>query len=276
MSSAVTETSDTNLAALQGHYVLCGAGRTGLDIIDRFCELGSTFVVVETNDEALESVKDHAAGYGSTLHYVKGDATEDEALLLAGIERAAGLVAALSADKDNLFAILTARSLNPGLRIVTRVNDAQNNREKLEKAGADRVISTDIIGGMRIASELIRPEVVRFLDQMMRVTEKEKTIRFTELSLDKIKVPALAELLEKSRQDGEPHLQIKDIGKHTGLLVVAIKSPEEEESDHSDADDLFHLRKRYRFTPRGDAELDPTDILVVIGTQDKLDEVTNL
>ena len=138
------------------------------------------------------------------------------------------------------------------------------------KAGADRVVSSNLIGGMRIASEMIRPEVVKFLDQMLRVSEKEKTLRFTELPLDRLKIPALVELLVAS-QSGAGRLCIRDIGKYTGLLVVAIKSPEVEDNI---PDDVFQMRKRYRFTPRGDVELHPSDILVVIGTQVQLDEVT--
>jgi voltage-gated potassium channel len=263
------------LATMRDHIILCGAGRTGLDIIDRFYELGADFVVVEHSQEAIDRLLNYGEKHQRQVLFVHGDATEDETLMNAGIQRAKGLIAALSEDKDNLFATLTARSLNARLRIVTRVNDEQYNRDKLQRAGADRVVSTDVIGGMRIASEMVRPEVVRFLDQMMQVSEKEKTIRFTELPLDKIKLPALVELLQDSR-DGVRRLQIKDIGKHTGLLVVAIKSPEEDALNDDAAADLFHLRKRYRFTPRGDVELDPTDILVVIGTQDKLEEVTNL
>ena len=262
----------TRIAQLNHHYILCGAGRTGLDIIDRFYELDATFVVVENNTDALHHVLEYARSHQRELLYVQGDATEDETLISAGIERAKGMISALSDDKDNLFATLTARSLNPNLRIVTRVEDEKSNSEKMLKAGADRVVSSNLIGGMRIASEMIRPEVVKFLDQMLRVSEKEKTLRFTELPLHRIKIPALVKLLDASQSGGE-RLCIRDIGKHTGLLVVAIKSPEvEDNAPH----DVFQMRKRYRFTPRGDVELHPSDILVVIGTQVQLDEVTGI
>jgi len=268
----MSESAEQKIANLAGHYILCGAGRTGRNIIKRFCEMNTPFVVIEQDSKAIEKLKLLAQIYQQSLIYIEGDGTEDEILEQAGIRSAAGLFAALSDDKDNLFATLTARSLNPNLRIVTRVNDEKNNLEKLERAGANKVVSTDIIGGMRIASEMIRPEVVQFLDQMIRVTDKEKTLRFTELPVSKIKTPALVALFKESQQEDSPaRVCIRDIGKYTGLLVVAIKSPDFEKSDK---EDIFQIRKRYRFTLRGEVELQESDILVVIGTQDKLDEVT--
>lgn len=260
--------------ALSGHIILCGAGRTGRNIIERFCRLQVSFVVVEQDAKAASRTQEATLKkFNRELSIVAGDATEDETLHRAGIERAAGLIAALSDDKDNLFTTLTARSLNSTLRIVTRVNDEKSNRGKMEKAGANRVVSTDIIGGMRIASEMIRPEVVKFLDGMGSTAGK--TIRFTELPLTQIQTPALAAQIEALNQT--PHhaekLQIQDIGRHTGLLVVAVKSSMTHAGTTADRD-LFHLRKRYRFAPRGDFELHPNDVLVVIGTQNTLDQIT--
>lgn len=257
---------------LRDHLILCGAGRTGANIADLFCDMNTRFIVIDQSMATIETLVEHARQHHRELLYILGDATEDETLLAAGITRARGLIAALSDDKDNLFATLTARALNPGLRIVTRVNDERNNREKMIKAGADRVISSDAIGGMRIASELIRPEVVKFLDQMTHVREKEKTLRFTELPVSNIKVPEFVALLQASREQDEAKVCIKDFGQYTGLLVVAIKSPDED--DGLSAEDLYHIKKRYRFTPRGDVELHADDILVVIGTWDKLEEAT--
>ncbi len=262
----------TQIDRLTGHYILCGAGRTGANIADLFCDMNTRFVVIDQDMETIQHLIEYARQHHRQLLYVQGDATEDESLLAAGITRARGMIAALSEDKDNLFATLTARSLNPTLRIVTRVNDERNNREKMFKAGADRVISTDAIGGMRIASEMIRPEVVKFLDQMSHVREKEKTLRFTELPVCDIKVPEWMALLQASREQDDARVCIKDFGRYTGLLVVAIKSPDE--ADSPGAEDLYHIKKRYRFTPRGDVEVHFDDILVVIGTQDKLEEAT--
>lgn len=272
MGLKVFETFE-QLTNLKNHYILCGVGRTGSHIVERFVELQTPFVAVEKNAATLTQLQEIMAEKGRYLHCINADATEDETLEEAGIRQAKGLITALDDDKENLFVILTARALNPNVYIVARVNDDKLNREKLEKAGADKVVSTNVISGLRMASEMIRPEVVDFLDQMMRVSEKNKTLRFTELPLTDIKTPGLKELIEANRQtDDHAHpLHINDIGKHTGLLVVAIKTrKEEQETPHSNS---FYPQKRYRFTPRGNERLHSDDILVVIGTQEKLDEV---
>jgi voltage-gated potassium channel len=259
----------TQIDRLIGHYILCGAGRTGFYIFREFLYRRLPCVVIDQDPAALTSLQEQIKGHTENLLYIEGDATEDETLEAAGIQRAKGLIIAMDDDKDNLFVILAARSLNPDLRIITRVNQ-ETNREKLEKAGADKVISTNFISGLRAASEMIRPEVVKFLDQMIRTHDKAKTIHFTELPLAEIKKPELRQLIEASQYtDDDAHkLRVRDIGKHTGLLVVAIKISSNNEND----DDSFQAQGRYRFTPRGDVTLESDDILVVIGTQDKLDE----
>ena len=262
-----------HISDLENHYILCGGGRTGLHIIDRFCEMDIPFVVIEQNASAISEIHDYMNSLNKKLFYLQGDATEDDLLVQAGIAQAKGLITALSDDKDNLFVTLSARFLNPNIRIVARVNDENLNRTKLEQAGADRVISTDVIGGLRMASEMIRPEVVDFLDQMVRVTEKEKKLRFTELPLSEIKTPALRDLIDAETR-GEGDLRITDIGQHTGLLVVAIKTRAEFEHNGKLNDDFYTAaRKRYRFTPRGDEKLHSDDVLVVIGTQENLEEI---
>jgi voltage-gated potassium channel len=158
--------------------------------------------------------------------------------------------------------------MNPKLRLISRVEEEKVNKEKLLKAGADRVISSNVIGGMRLASEMIRPRVATFLDQLGRVVDKRRTVHFTELPLTAIKIPPIAALIEAQQrgETEEARLTIRDIGKHTALLVVAIRSPEIGENEEPIS--------RYHFTPRGDTELHLGDVLVIVGTQDKLDEVT--
>jgi voltage-gated potassium channel len=255
------------IAGLNNHYILCGVGRTGYYIIERLFEIQLPFVVIEQDITVLDDLKARLHERAEKLLYIQGDATEEETLDRAGVSRAGGLIATLSDDKDNLFVTLTARSLNPQMRIVAKVEDDRVNREKLIKAGADRVISSNVIGGMRMASEMIRPRVAHFLDQLAHASDKKSVVHFTELPLAAIKISPLAALIEAQQQDPEAAgITIRDIGKHTGLLVVAIKSPES-----GDDDAPF---SRYHFAPRGDAELRPGDVLVIVGTQEKLDEVT--
>lgn len=268
-----------DLKALKDHYILCGAGRTGAHIAEEFFYRRLPLVVVEHNPDVIDHLKDSLPDTDGDIFFVEGDATEDEALEEAGIKRAKGLITAMGDDKDNLFVILSARSLNSRILIVTRVDDERLNRSKMEKAGADKVISTNAIAGLRAASEMIRPSIVRFLDQMAHVSDKSKTLRFTELPLSEIKTPELVELIKASQHAGEDayRLTIKDIGRYTGLLVVAIKSSgylnsEDATEANDEVDEFLERQRSYRFTPRGDVVLQSSDILVVIGTQDKLDE----
>jgi len=258
---------DSRIGQLRNHYIVCGAGRTGFYISKEFLNRQIPCVVIDEDPTVLATLNEAFGDQARHLYYIIDDATEDETLSAAGINRAGGLITTLGDDKDNLFVVLTARSLNPDLRIISQVNQ-EINKEKLEKAGADKVISANIISGLRTASEMIRPEVVKFLDQMVRTHEKAKTIHFTELPLAEIKTPEVVRLLGPYPPGQEGGLKIKDVGKYTGLLIVAIKSSNMKDEN---GDDLIQQQRRYRFTPRGDVELDRDDILVVIGTQDRLD-----
>jgi voltage-gated potassium channel len=121
-------------------------------------------VAIEQDADRLQAIEEDHPG---NFLYIQGDCTDDEVLADANIQHARGLVAAMASDKDNLYLVVTARQINPTVRIVARGSDLQVV-EKLKKAGADTVVSPSFIGGMRMVSELIRPEVVRFLDVMLK------------------------------------------------------------------------------------------------------------
>ncbi|MBI4245654.1 MAG: potassium channel family protein, partial [Candidatus Rokubacteria bacterium] len=140
-----------SIAELDGHVIVCGGGDTGRNIAREFLETGTPFVCIEI-DRAQEPA---LRRLGERLLYILGDATDGEVLRLARIEAARGVITCMPSDKDNLFAILTARELNPEARIVSRVL-AEDSRPKLFKAGADAVVSNKSIGALRLASEMIR------------------------------------------------------------------------------------------------------------------------
>ncbi len=261
-------TSKLDVDSLSDHYILCGAGRTGFHIAEEFFLRHVSFVVVEQNPKVIHGLQQVMDELGGQLYSVEGDATEDETLEKAGVDRAKGLIAAMGDDKDNLFVVLTARSLNPTMRIITRVNDIRTNRGKLLKAGADKVISTHAIGGLRAASEMIRPEVVDFLDQMVHNKGRSRKLEFTEIPASEIQMPAVQSLLETDGTDGgKSALRVKDIGKHTGLLVVAIKPNQKTKI----GDQYVKTRLSYHFAPKGETLLGRDDVLVVIGTQREVD-----
>ncbi|MFN3198102.1 MAG: potassium channel family protein [Bradymonadia bacterium] len=161
------------LRDLEGHYIVCGAGETGRHVSEEIVRAGSQLVVIEHDQDRLDRL---SALLGDDFIALKGDATADEVLLEARVEHAAGLVSSLQTDRDNLFVSLTARALNPGLRIVSRGIEEQATA-KLHRAGADSVISPNAIGGRRMAHELMTPDLVGFLDLIARDAGEDLEIR---------------------------------------------------------------------------------------------------
>lgn len=146
---------------LNGHFILCGMGRTGNYVLQELIKTKREVVVIEDHEDKVKALIDEG------VRAIAGDATHDQTLLDAGIERAAGLMTSLPSDRDNMFVVISARALNKKIRIVTRIEDI-SARQKFINSGADSGVSTNFIGGMRIASELVRPAAVTFLDKMLR------------------------------------------------------------------------------------------------------------
>lgn len=193
---------------LVNHYIVCGLGDTGRHTVDEMQRTQTPYVVVETHEDNVKKFQEAHPGEFDQMLYVIGDATDETVLDLAGGERARGLIAALSNDKDNLVTTLMARQKNPKLRIITRCIDPRY-AERMMKAGANSTVSPNRIGGMRMASEALRPHVVGFLDLMLR--EHSRTLR-----IEEIDVPA------DSPWSGST-LQQLDLRRHYNLLVLAIK-----------------------------------------------------
>ncbi len=158
------------------HYIVCGLGSVGFHIISELYSTKRPHLIVDVNknniERALELFQDEV--------FIEGDATDNATLLKAGIEKAKGLFAVTGDDNQNLIISLTAKQLNPNLRVVARCNEIKNS-EKIKKAGADAVVSPTSIGGLRMASEMIRPAVVSFLDIMLR--DREKNLRVEEVAV---------------------------------------------------------------------------------------------
>jgi voltage-gated potassium channel len=164
-----------SIQKMKDHYIVCGGGETGRPLISELISNRESVVVIEREPVHVELVRDI-----SDIPYILGDATDDENLKAAGIENAAGVVVCLPSDKDCLYVTMTARMLNKDLRIISRMTDPKHEA-KLRIAGADGVVSPNAIGALRMASEMIRPTVVDFLDQMLR--SSGGTLRFNQLFL---------------------------------------------------------------------------------------------
>lgn len=225
---------------LQGHYIICGHGRMGQILCEELIKERVPFVVVEGDPDEAEVLAEK--GY----MVVRGDATEDAILREAGVTRAKGLVAVVSSNVDNLYITLSARVMcrqeNPDLFILSRATDRQAS-EKIERAGADRVVSPYVIGGMRIVQALLRPTVNDFLEIATRTSDLD--LMFEELAIG-----------SDSALDGVA-LKDSQIRADYDVVVIAIKKRTGE----------------MVFNPGPEAELHNGDMLVALGDRAQLDNL---
>ena len=194
---------EKQIEKLKTHYIVCGGGETGKPLLIELAKNREQFVLIEDDPEIIKQCSAEV-----DLFYIEGDATDDKNLIAAGIERASGIIISLPSDKDNLYVTMTARMLNKNIRIVSRMTD-QKHEAKLKKAGADSVVSPNTIGALRMASEMIRPAVVGFLDTMLR--SRQGDIRIHEIKIS-----------DTSRIKGKKIIEsgLKD---DFGLLVLGLR-----------------------------------------------------
>lgn len=229
------------LADLNDHIIVCGAGETGQHIIQSLERENVEFVVIEFEEDKLEAIKE----YDNVIAF-QGDATQDEVLEKAGIHRAKGLIAALNSDANNLYTVLTARQLKPDLLIVARAI-THNSHEKLIRAGADKTVSPNEIGGHRMASMLLKPSVIAFLDT---ITHSGKI----DLNLNEVVIQPSSAISNKT-------LMQANIPEQTDLIIIAIKEKED--------DGIV-------FNPTKDHLLKPGQTLIALGDNDDLKKLKKL
>ena len=193
------------IAELKDHVIVCGAGVVAGHLIEELMRVQRPVVAVIPPGSTLPQ-----PGVQKELPNIVGDASDEEVLAEAGIARAAGLVPALEQDRDNVLVTLTARQINPSLRIVAMLVDPRNET-KLRRAGADSVVSPFLIGGMRMASEMVRPMVVTFLDTMLR--DRDRNLRVEEIRVGRA-----------SAAIGRPVADLK-INDVPGLMLLALVEP---------------------------------------------------
>lgn len=220
------------LDRMRDHEVVCGYGRMGKAVVEALLASSRPLVVVEKNPQKVAAV--HELG----VAVVQGDATSEETLRQAGVERARGLVACLADDAHNVYTVLTARSLNPKLFIVARASE-EGAEARLLRAGANRVVNPYRLGGLRLAHVLVKPAVVDFLEVSLGP-------RGQELQLEETRLDEASPLVGRSLQELE-------LRKRFGVGVVAVQ-------------------RGQSFFPNPEASfrLEPGDVLVVMGTRQSL------
>ncbi len=157
---------EKEIAALAGHYIVCGVGRVGSNVASELLKTRRPFVVIESNRSVIDTWLER----NPQTYYLLDDAADDDALRRAGVMQAAGVFALTSDDSHNLMIALSVKLLNPKARVVVRLHDIRNEN-KARRVGADQIVSPDFTGGMRIASAMLRPHVVNFMDRMMQTDE---------------------------------------------------------------------------------------------------------
>jgi voltage-gated potassium channel len=183
---------DKEIAQMSGHYIVCGIGRVGSNVAQELMLTRRSLLVIESDREALDKWLEH---HPDTL-YLHEDAADDAALQRAGLDKAAGVFAVTGDDSHNLMISLSVKLLNPRCRVVVRLHDIRNEK-KARRAGADEIVSPDFTGGMHIASAMLRPHVVNFMDQMLH---SDEVMRVEEVLVPTGFEPqALGALVQRSR-----------------------------------------------------------------------------
>lgn len=157
----VTRRMERKVEQLEGHTIVCGLGRNGRQVVSKLDAYGIPVLAIEKDTECIAQCKD----LFKNVIIIKGDATEDDLLERVNIEKASSLIAALSSDTDNLFVVISARQLNPGLTIGARAN-MESTERKLLAAGANYTVSPNLVGGAHLAHSLMNPGVMNFLDHL--------------------------------------------------------------------------------------------------------------
>ena len=228
-----------NLAALHEHYIVVGYGRMGKHVCHEFSRQGKPFVLIEKDAKLLEGF---AVKHGLT---VVGDATSDEILRLAGVERATALVTVVPHDAENLYITMSARLLNDKLFIVARA-EAEQTEAKLRRAGADRVVAPHALGGSKIAQAVMRPNVLDFMELATQTEHLEFQIEETLIG-PRSKLAGTSLTSSRLRQD-------------FGLIIVAIKKDQGE----------------MIYTPTSETILEAGDTLIALGRRAQLDQLETL
>ena len=224
-----------SIEKLENHLIVCGAGNTGHHIIQELYNTKKDFVVIEENNKIFEELQNKFLD----IICIEGDATHDEILVEAGIEKAKAIAAVLPYDKDNLFLTITAKQLNPKVRIISKIMNLENKR-KLIRAGASSIVPPQFIGALRLVSEMVRPKVVGFLDNMLR---DKKNLR-----IEEIKIPKNSWTIGKSLAD-------LNLRKNIGLQIIAFQDP---------------ISQGYNYAPKSDDVVQESMTLITMGEPDQI------
>lgn len=224
---------------LSEHVIVCGYGRNGMQVCERLKAYNKPFVVIENDHEIIERYEEEAL-------FVEGDANEDEILIKAGVEKAGYLITAIPDDAINLFVVLTARQLNAKLFIISRASQV-TTQKKLEFAGANKVIMPDKIGGDHMASLIVMPDLITFINNLS--TEGDNTTHLEEVTIADFK-----------NQIDCSSIRDLDLRRITGCTIIGYVAPSGE----------------YIINPEADLELEPKGKVIVLGRPEQIQKLNQM
>jgi voltage-gated potassium channel len=226
--------------ALSGHIIICGYGRNGKQAAKKLATHNRTFVVIEKDEQVVQKHQNE-----DTL-FVTGNANEDEVLAAAGIDRACCLISALPNDSENVFVVLSARQINPDIRIISRASQ-ESSSSKLKLAGANNVILPDRIGGDHMASLVVVPDLLEFVDNLSIVGDQ--TINIEEVAVERL-------------YDTAQHKTILelDLRKKTGCTVIGYKDQQ----------------GQYHINPEPNQKLVPGSKVIVLGKPEQIQTLNSI
>lgn len=231
---------EKKISALSDHYIICGSGELAEVIIKKFIDENLNFVVITDKIKDLDDYSHH------DILVIEGHSTEESILEHAGINKAKGLISTLDSEVDNIVTVLTARNLNKEIYIIAN-SISKSGSEKLLKVGANKTLSAVEISGKRMASLMIKPNIISFLDVVTRIGD-------VELDLEEVIVKKASYLENKTLIEAQ-------IPKKTGLIVLAIKKIED---------------GQLQFNPPVDYIFKIGDVLIVLGREDQVDKLRHL
>ena len=221
---------------LNNHIIVCGYGRNGLKACEELNNNNTSFVIVEKGEDLAKHIREY-----TNYHLVLGDATMDETLTEAGIEKASTVITTLPKDSDNVFICLTAKELNPNIQVIARASE-ENSEQKLYRAGATKVVMPDKLGGLHMAQLITKPYVIEFLDVLNGIGNN--SIELEECPHINFKKDFMHKTLREL-----------DIRNKTGATVIAVRDKGQE----------------FIFNPNPDTNIESDDVLIVLGDGPKIE-----
>lgn len=226
--------------SLKNHIIICGYGRNGRQAAKKLLAHGKPFVIIEKDKELLDKFQDES------LLFVLGNANEDEVLLKAGLDRASTLILAMPNDADNLFVVLSARQMNKKMKIISRASQ-ETSYSKLKLAGANNVILPDKIGGDHMASLVVVPDLMEFVDNLSIVGKYN--INIEEIAIEKLYDPSDVKTIKEL-----------DLRRKTGCTVIGFKDGQGE----------------YILNPESEVKLVPNSKIIVLGRPEQIEKLNSI